>query len=100
MPESGFIDIEVMKQSPTFRKKRYIDAVYFGETLELKRHGKGVMKYKSGRVYEGEWQNDVRHGKGYEKYQNGNVYLGDFENGKAHGKGHYTWQSLQQVYDG
>lgn len=32
------------------------------------RFGKGVMKYKSGRIYEGEWMGDLRHGQGYEKY--------------------------------
>ena len=63
-----------------FRKKRYLDALYFGECSldDAKRDGKGVMKYKCGRAYEGDWKNDVRHGRGYEKYENMNVYIGQF----------------------
>jgi hypothetical protein len=77
--------MEQLRQSQIFRKKRYVDAVYFGEVVDMKRNGKGVMKYKTGRVYEGDWLNDLRHGHGYERYHNGNVYLGSFETGKAHG---------------
>lgn len=68
MPECNLIDLEDLKSSPNFKKKRYVDALYFGELLDGKRHGKGVMKYKSGRVYEGDWINDLRHGTGYERY--------------------------------
>lgn len=85
IPESNEIDLEALKTSQVFKKKRYVDAVYFGEHNNGRREGKGVMKYKSGRVYEGEWLNDLRHGRGYERYENGNVYLGQFETGKAHG---------------
>jgi hypothetical protein len=55
MPESNEIDVETLKTSPIFRKKRYVDAVFFGELANGKRNGKGIMKYKSGRVFEGEW---------------------------------------------
>lgn len=85
VPESSEVDIEQIKHSQLLRKKRYVDALFFGEIEETKRQGKGVMKYKSGRIYEGEWISDLRHGRGYERYQNGNVYLGQFEKGKAHG---------------
>lgn len=77
--------MDYLRSSQIFKKKRYIDAIYFGEIVETKRNGKGVMKYKTGRVFEGDWLNDLRHGKGYERYQNGNVYIGYFETGKAHG---------------
>jgi hypothetical protein len=50
--------------------------------VEGKRHGKGIMKYLSGRIYEGMWGFDLREGHGYEVYSNGNVYHGDFVNGK------------------
>ena len=60
--------MEEIKNSQNLKKKRYVDAVYFGEITEKKRHGKGVMKYKSRRLYEGEWLNDLRHGRGFEKY--------------------------------
>ncbi len=89
--ESNLIDLEQLKQSPNFGRKRYVDAFYFGELENSKRFGKGVMKYKNGRVYEGSWYQDLRSGMGYEKYQNGNVYVGQFAAGKTHGQGHYTW---------
>ena len=57
--------------------------MYYGEIVDRKRNGKGIMKYKSGRVYEGEWVEDVRQGMGFEKYTNNNVYEGQFERGKA-----------------
>ena len=85
IPESDEVDIEEIKRSPIFRKRRYVDALFFGDIVEGRRNGKGVMKYKCGRIYEGDWMNDVRHGRGFEKYENGNVYLGQFEKGKAHG---------------
>jgi len=100
VPESKEVDIDCLKQSQNFRKKRYVDAIYFGEVLELKRNGKGVMKYKTGRVYEGDWLSDLRHGHGYERYANGNIYFGDFDTGKAHGHGHYTWHYSGEIYDG
>ena len=68
VPESSEIDFEDLKKSKSFKKKRYVDALYFGELSETKRNGKGVMKYKSGRVYEGDWIKDLRHGRGYERY--------------------------------
>jgi hypothetical protein len=57
-----------VKTSQCFKKKRYVDALFFGELIESRRQGKGVMKYKSGRVFEGEWIKDLRHGRGYERY--------------------------------
>ena len=74
-----------MKTSTKFKKKRYMDAVYFGEIVNSKRQGKGVMRYLNTRVYEGEWEKDLRQGRGYERYENGNVYIGMFFKGKAHG---------------
>jgi len=74
--ESGELDVESLRASPALKKRRYVDALFFGEMAEGKRQGKGVMKYKSGRLYEGDWLKDLRHGRGYEKYENGNVYIG------------------------
>jgi hypothetical protein len=85
VPEFNEIDIDMIRNSQSFRKKRYIDAMYFGEISDNKRSGQGIMKYKSGRLYEGNWELDIRSGRGYEKYQNGNLYLGAFDKGKAHG---------------
>lgn len=92
--------MDVLRQSQIFKKKRYVDALFFGEIIESKRQGKGVMRYKTGRIYEGDWINDLRDGKGFERYANGNIYKGDFETGKAHGQGHYTWQHTGEIYDG
>ena len=77
-PESNLIDMDILRSSEKFRKKRYVDAIFFGDIVNMKRTGKGIMKYKSGRLYEGDWFEDIRHGVGFEKYANGNVYLGDF----------------------
>lgn len=38
-PESEMIAIDDLRQSQLFKRKRYVDAMYFGELLELKRHG-------------------------------------------------------------
>jgi hypothetical protein len=84
-PESELIDFNKLRMSEKFKKKRYVDAIYFGEIERMRRNGIGVMKYKSGRLYEGEWVDDIRDGKGFEKYANGNIYLGLFSHGKAHG---------------
>ncbi len=37
VPESNEVDIEMLKQSPLLRKKRYVDALFFGEVVESKR---------------------------------------------------------------
>ena len=100
IPESQEVDMEALKKSPQFRKKRYVDAVFVGECVEMRRTGKGIMRYKTGRIYEGDWLNDLRHGHGYERYANFNVYFGSFETGKAHGQGHYTWHHTGEIYDG
>ena len=48
--------------------------MYYGDFLNSKRHGKGVMVYHNGRVYEGAWENDFKHGKGYERFINNSKY--------------------------
>ncbi|CAI2365288.1 unnamed protein product [Moneuplotes crassus] len=73
--------------------KIFPKALYKGELVNNKRHGKGLMSYESGRFYDGDWLNDLRDGNGYEKYSNGNTYEGAFKQGRAHGKGTYTWIS-------
>ena len=93
------INLEELKKSSNFGKKQYPDSEYEGDLVNGKRHGKGLMMYKNGRIYEGSWANDYREGKGIEKYRNGSIYEGDFLKGKAHGKGIYTWGN-GEVYDG
>ena len=76
--ESNEVDFDTLKLKDNFGVKRFADAIFQGEITEGKRKGKGVMKYKNGRVFEGDWDNDLRHGRGYERYANGNVYHGQF----------------------
>ena len=64
---------------------RLDQSMYIGQMKNGKRHGVGVMKYRSGRMYEGEWKDDLREGIGFEKFENGNIYKGDFAFGKAQG---------------
>ncbi|TNV84245.1 hypothetical protein FGO68_gene59 [Halteria grandinella] len=92
---------ELLDHAETFGVKRFKDAIYRGEIEpeSNKRHGKGVIVYKNGRVYEGEWLNDKRQGRGYERFANGNTYQGEFKEGKAHGKGLYQWRN-GELYDG
>ena len=44
------------------------------------RHGYGVNKWKSGAVYEGEWLNNKTHGKGTFWHSGGDIYIGEFDN--------------------
>ena len=43
-----------------------------------KRHGNGVMKYRTGDLYEGTWENDCMHGQGIMVYSNGEKYRGQW----------------------
>ena len=91
--------IEILKKSTKVFKKKFGDAIYFGELEGFQRNGYGVMKYESGRIYEGRWTNDRRHEYGFELFPNGNSYQGSYQNGKAQGRGIYKWVSGEQ-YEG
>jgi hypothetical protein len=95
------ITLELLKELDNLKIKKYSDALFFGQVhpKTSKREGKGIMKYKNGRVYEGEFYNDLRQGDGYELYPNNNTYIGGFYEGKAHGSGIYKWNN-GEVYDG
>ena len=63
---SSEFDYNAVIDSDNFAIKHFKDAVYKGE-IEAdtnKRHGKGVIIYKNGRVYEGDWIDDKRQGRG------------------------------------
>jgi len=64
------INFDELKKFPNIWIKKYPDAIYFGQVNMSNMHweGKGIMKYKNGRVYEGHFKYDLRDGKGYEKY--------------------------------
>ncbi len=40
------------------------EGTYTGNTLNGKRHGKGVMHYKNNDTYDGDWKNDKMNGRG------------------------------------
>lgn len=66
--------------------KQYKNSVYVGQLdTFMRRCGKGVITYESGRLYEGAWKEDKRHGLGFERFQNGNTYQGEYHDGKVHG---------------
>jgi hypothetical protein len=43
----------IIQSSPHLKLKKYKQSVYYGEYLNGKKHGKGIMLYENGRVYEG-----------------------------------------------
>ncbi len=53
--ESQEVDWEQLKKSEDFGIKKYNNALYKGELVNGKREGRGVMRYRDGRVYEGHW---------------------------------------------
>jgi len=93
------LSITDIKSSTKTKIKRYKDCVYFGEIINSKRHGKGIMVYADTRIYEGEWENDLKHGSGLEILSNGNKYEGHFLNGKPEGVGTFTWTN-GEIYEG
>ncbi len=60
---------------------------YEGDTLNGKKHGKGVYTWADGDRYEGDFVDDKRMGKGVYIWSNGNRYEGDFVHGEFHGQG-------------
>ena len=74
---------------------------YIGEWKYFKRHGKGTLYYKNGRIqYQGEYQYDEKDGFGKYFKQNGEYYIGQFINGQAHGSGKYYDKNNKLQYEG
>lgn len=63
-------DYEKVRTTNNFTIKQYKDSIYRGEVhaKTLKRHGRGVMVYDSGRIFEGHWKKDKRNGTGFELF--------------------------------
>lgn len=64
---------------------------YEGETLDGKRHGKGIYLYPNGKIYTGEWQQGKKHGWGLFKWPSGNRYEGEWRDNRRHGKGTFVF---------
>lgn len=75
-------------------KVRYTGAFEHG-----KKHGKGVLLFRSGARYEGEFLRDTMEGTGTFFYTNGDRYEGAFRGGLKHGAGTYTYSNGDQ-YEG
>lgn len=94
------LDWHSLKHKDDFAVKIFKNSAYVGQLDQnMKRCGRGVIRYESGRIYEGSWQDDVRHGQGFEHFANGSQYLGEYKLGKVSGQGKYTWLS-GMFYDG
>jgi len=98
-PRNKELSIPLLKSQGKLKVKRYKQCIYFGEIINAKRHGKGVMLYTDGRTYEGEWENDLKHGVGVEVLANSNRYEGEFLNGKPEGSGAFYWAN-GEFYEG
>ena len=55
VPRSELLDLVQMRSSSNLKLKKYREAAYYGEIVNGKRHGQGVMIYNNDRVYEGNW---------------------------------------------
>ena len=99
-PQSGSLsvvgDAVVIKRLVDVLKSRVapIDIGYSGETLNGKRHGKGVHRYESGAIFDGMWRHGSKHGRGTFFYANGDVCSGTWVNDKIQGNVVYRY------YDG
>lgn len=72
----------------------YTGAVYIGELLDGRRHGRGRMRWCNGAVYIGDWDTDKRRGNGYLKQPRRPLvpqirYVGNWEDNMKHGFGRY-----------
>ena len=72
---------------PILLMDRCVPDGYVGESVQGKRHGRGVFVYPDGARYEGMWENDRANGEGSLIHSDGDVYTGSFVNDKAHGHG-------------
>lgn len=74
-------------------------ARYYGEFVDFKRDGKGIMTYPDGDLYEGEFNAGVKEGVGTQKWLDGSLYTGPFVNGRRQGRGVHQWQNGES-YEG
>lgn len=63
--KNDHFDMKALHASENLKLKKYKESVYYGEYINGKRHGKGIMMYDNSRLYEGNWECDYKHGEGY-----------------------------------
>jgi hypothetical protein len=75
---------------------------YFGDLMDGKRHGKGVLRFskddKVCKSYEGQFFEDLLHGKGVMLYKDGSMYEGEFRENKVIGTGRIVSENYE--YEG
>lgn len=73
----------IVAASEAFAKKIFFsDGEYEGSTKRGEPHGKGEMRYKTGKVYSGHWIKGKAHGDGRLIKKNGSFYNGKWIRGK------------------
>jgi len=65
---------------------------YVGGWFHNQKHGWGIRTCADGTVYNGDYESGVRHGCGVLTLSNGEKYEGQWRKGKKHGYGTYTWR--------
>jgi len=46
-PKSNVLDIDKLRNSPTLKLKKFRESAYYGDIVNGKRHGRGVMLYQN-----------------------------------------------------
>ena len=67
---------------------------YFGQFLNYKKHGKGILTLVNGDIYKGDFENDEIEGNGEYLYENGDKYIGELKKGTRHGKGLFKFKNM------
>ena len=91
----------ISKYGSVAKKKFYANGdTYVGTLRDEQRHGKGTMIfYESGSHYYGDWIDDKRIGMGIIKYSDGSSYEGEFRNDMCNGRGVFRWAN-GDAFDG
>ncbi|CAD8089097.1 unnamed protein product [Paramecium sonneborni] len=71
-------------------------AIYQGQVLDGKRHGKGIYTWKDGTKYEGQFENDQINGYGIMEFADSRKYRGEWVNGEMEGFGQFVWPNLEE----
>ncbi|CAD8075849.1 unnamed protein product [Paramecium primaurelia] len=98
-PQNKQFKYENLLKFQNCKLKIYKDSYYFGQLVNGKKNGFGVILSNNGRTYEGQFENDRKHGSGFERFPDGASYNGTYINGKPDGVGKFLWAN-GEVYEG